>query len=161
MSEDRRPSLPMTGGCQCGAVRYRISEWPLTLYACHCTECQTQSSAGFGMSMPVPRAGLSVEGAERIVGWPRRSASGRTVLCRFCAVCGTRLFHESERNPAIVNVKPGTLDDTGWIHPVGHLWTGSAQAWFRPPDGTLEYGGQPPDFDALFDAWRAWLEAGA
>ena len=45
--------LPLEGGCQCGAVRYAISAAPLTLYCCHCTECQAQSSSAFGMSMLV------------------------------------------------------------------------------------------------------------
>jgi len=43
---------PYTGGCQCGQIRYEIRAEPLTLYACHCKECQTSA---FGMSMPVPR----------------------------------------------------------------------------------------------------------
>jgi hypothetical protein len=24
-----RPALPLTGGCSCGAIRYRIASWPL------------------------------------------------------------------------------------------------------------------------------------
>ncbi|MBW4535755.1 MAG: GFA family protein [Pleurocapsa minor HA4230-MV1] len=48
-------TAPYTGGCQCGQIRYEIQAEPLTLYACHCKECQKQSSSAFGMSMPVPR----------------------------------------------------------------------------------------------------------
>lgn len=143
------PALPLEGGCQCGHVRYRLTAAPLTLYACHCTDCQTQSTAAFGMSMPVPREGVDCD-FSRLSSWDRPAASGRVVAARFCRHCGTRVFHEPSRNPAIVNVKPGTLDDTSWVEPVGHLWLGSAQPWFRPPPGVLTYDGQPDDFGDLF-----------
>ncbi|MBI3245138.1 MAG: type II toxin-antitoxin system HicA family toxin [Deltaproteobacteria bacterium] len=47
MTKKSKIPLPLTGGCQCGNVRYQICESPITLYVCHCTECQRQSSAGF------------------------------------------------------------------------------------------------------------------
>ncbi len=144
--------LPLEGGCQCGAIRYRITQAPLTLYACHCTECQSQSGSGFGLSMPVPRDALKVEGAAPS-SWSRQAASGRQVQCRFCKVCGTRLFHQPTRNPDVVNLKPGTLDVTDWLEPVAHLWTGSAQPWFKAPDDVIVYREQPADFDDLFQRW--------
>ena len=52
--------LPLIGGCQCGAVRYRIASWPKTLYWCHCTECQRQAWSAFGMSLRVARDGFEV-----------------------------------------------------------------------------------------------------
>ena len=36
-----QPALPMTGGCSCGAIRYEITSFPLLLYTCNCTNCQT------------------------------------------------------------------------------------------------------------------------
>jgi hypothetical protein len=53
-----------------------------------------------------------------------------------------------------VNVKVGTLDDAGRMRPVGHLWTRSARPWVAVPAGVLVYEGQPPDFEALYAAWR-------
>ena len=38
-----RPSLPMTGGCQYGVIRYEITPFRLLLYACNCTDCQRQT----------------------------------------------------------------------------------------------------------------------
>lgn len=141
--------LPLTGGCQCGRHRYSISEMPLTVYACHCTDCQTQSASAFGMSMPVPREALACD-LDALERWERPAASGRVVAARYCSDCGTRLFHEPSRNPAIVNVKPGTLDDTSWVVPVGHLWLSSAQDWVEAPDDALSFDRQPEDFTALF-----------
>ncbi len=146
--------LPLAGGCQCGACRYEITERPLTVYVCHCTDCQRQAGSAFGMSMPVPRAGFAVtKGTPNQ--WRRTAASGRSVDCACCPDCGTRLFHLPTRNDAIVNVKPGTLDATSWLHPVGHLWTASAQPWVAIAPDVLSYPGQPPDFEALFAAWAA------
>ena len=64
------------GGCQCGAVRYRITGEPIALYVCHCRECQKQSASAFGLSLEVPRAALRLtSGTPRR--WTRMSDSGR------------------------------------------------------------------------------------
>ena len=52
--------LPLTGGCQCGGVRYEIKAAPLSLYVCHCTECQRQSGSAFALSLAVPRDAFAV-----------------------------------------------------------------------------------------------------
>ena len=41
---------PYTGRCFCEAVKYRITDEPLTFYACHCTDCQKRSGSAFGLS---------------------------------------------------------------------------------------------------------------
>jgi len=48
-----RPALPITGGCSCGAIRYEIASFPLLLYTCNCTDCQTASGSAFALNMPV------------------------------------------------------------------------------------------------------------
>ena len=146
--------LPLTGGCQCGRVRYAAEAEPLTLYACHCTECQRQSASAFGLSMPVLAEALRLTSA-RPKEWRRTADSGRTVACQFCGDCGTRLLHRPERNPAVVNLKPGTLDDTAWLDPLGHVWTKSAQPWLRQSlTGPLVFAGQPEDFAPFYAAWH-------
>ena len=59
------------------------------------------------------------------------------------------------RGQMIRCIRAGTLDDTSWLKPVGHIWTKSAQPWVKFDDGTLLYDGQPPDFAALSEAWQA------
>ena len=145
---------PYSGGCQCGQVRYEIQAEPLTLYVCHCKECQKQSSSAFGMSMPVPREAVTViKGQPKQ--WKRISDNGREVSCSFCGNCGTRLFHHPARNNKITNIKPGTLDDTSWLKPVGNIWTRSAQPWLLQDEGILNYEAQPDDFTQLFEQFQA------
>ncbi len=145
--------LPYAGGCQCRQVRYEIRAEPLTLYACHCKECQKQSASAFGLSMPVPKEAVVILNGKLAL-WQRVFHSGRKVSCLFCEYCGTRLFHNPLRNPAITNVKPGTLDDTSWLKPVGHLWIQSAQKWIAISPKTLNYETQPVDFTPLFERFQ-------
>jgi hypothetical protein len=102
------------------------------------------------MSMPVPReAVIILQGQPKQ--WQRVSESGREVSCWFCGECGTRLFHNPTRNPKITNIKPGTLDDTSWLKPVGNLWTRSSQKWVVLSEQMLNYEEQPRDFVQLFE----------
>lgn len=145
-------ALPLTGGCQCGAVRYRIDAEPLTVIACHCTECQKQSASAFGMTAPVPRAALAVTRGTP-TRWSRIAESGNEVGAVFCGACGTRLWHEPV-NKALLNLKPGTLDDPSWAKPVAHIWTEKAQPWVREMlDGQI-YPKQHPSLEPLVAAWR-------
>jgi hypothetical protein len=146
-------AAPYTGGCQCGQIRYEIRAEPLTLYVCHCKECQKQSASAFGMSMPVPRAAVVIlQGQPKQ--WQRVGDSGRQVSCFFCGECGTRLFHQPSRNAEITNIKPGTLDDTRWLRPVGHVWTRSSQEWVILNEQMLNYDTQPSDYTQLFEHFQ-------
>ncbi len=146
-------NLPYTGGCQCGQIRYEIRAEPLTLYVCHCRECQKQSSSAFGMSLTVPRdAVVIVQGQPKA--WTRKADSGRQIKNLFCGECGTRLFHERSYSLDTINVKPGTLDDTSWLHPVANVWTCNAQPWLTISDQMLNYNQQPEDVSALWEEWK-------
>ncbi|NML15779.1 GFA family protein [Azohydromonas caseinilytica] len=144
----------LTGQCQCGAVRYRVTGTPLTLFACHCTECQRQSSSAFGLSLWVKNAEVVLEkGAMKE--WVRDLPSGKKMACRFCPDCGTRLFHQGLGQNEIISLKPGTLDDTQGLQLAGHIWTGSKQAWVQLDDQLPQYPGNPEVFETLIAAWQA------
>ena len=147
------PSLPWEGGCQCGAVRFRVLAPPLTLYCCHCRECQRQSSSAFGMSMRLERGALAIDWA-RMIARTRDEGAPCEVTGWFCGRCGVRLVH-ARRDAPTLTLKAGALDDTSWLRPVGHLWTSRAQPWVRLDGDGLLYDAQPPDYDALAAAWRA------
>jgi hypothetical protein len=149
---ERAMKLPLTGGCQCGAVRYEVTAEPLTLIACHCTECQKQSASAFGMTLRVARDALNITGA--LNRWDRKAESGNTVTCLFCPVCGVRLIHQVGETPPTVNIKAGTLDNTSELAPAGHIWTRSAQPWMRAEMSGLTYDRAPPAMDELIAAWR-------
>lgn len=145
-------AIRYTGKCQCGEVSYEICGEPLTLYICHCKECQKQSSSAFGMSLTVPRQALVILTGKPKT-WVRKSDSGSTVTCLFCENCGTRLFHDRSYNQETINVKAGTLDDTSWLQPIGNMWTRSAQPWVNISKDMLNFEEQPEDVSQLWERW--------
>ena len=150
---------PYDGGCICGAIRYRVGEEPLTLYACHCTDCQRHSGTSFVLSMFVRRRALEV-----VRGTPRSYEfavdGGPTRRGKFCDACSTRLWGEPIKLPDVVVIRPGTLDDTRWLEPVAHIWTRSAQPWVSLPNDTLNFECQFDDPTPLIEAWRQQREGG-
>ena len=129
------------GGCQCGELRYRIEGEPLAVAVCHCTECQRQSGSGFGMSLMVRE-----ESFQLLCGTPRdftrEAETGRSVRCAFCPSCGVRIYHDSQFAEGILNIKPGTLDDTKFPPPTVHLWLSSKQPWVSIPEGVQTFDRQ-------------------
>ncbi len=147
------PDLPLTGQCQCGSVKYQITRAPLVGYNCHCTNCQRITGAPFSSSLVIPADGFSItEGDPGRYEWASDVGSQRYGL--FCKNCGTRLVHGMVPDTPMLSLRSGTLDDTSWLHPVGDIWTDSAQGWIRFDDGErLTYPRQPDDYSALAAAF--------
>ena len=143
--------LPLSGGCNCGEVRYKITQPVLTAYICHCHLCQKRTGSAFSMSIVVPAGGFQV-----VNGLPARTErqleNGGRNVSHVCPACHSRT-HTQREGRATVNVRAGTLDDTGWIRPVAQFWTDSAQPWAVVRDHILSYAGQPTDFAPLLAAW--------
>ncbi len=150
-----------TGGCQCGAVRYRLSGEPRMLYACHCTDCQKQSSSAFGMSLIVDRDKVEfTAGCERIKTWDTFGDDGELKRCDFCPDCGTRIYHAGEYAGEPLSIKAGSLDDTGWLRPVAQIWLRSAQPWLTFDRRKFQCFETEPDDEAQLEkAWRRQRDA--
>ncbi|MBV8657698.1 MAG: GFA family protein [Burkholderiales bacterium] len=141
----------LQGQCQCGSVQYKVTDTVATLFACHCIECQHKSGSAFGMAMGVHDPQVETHGV--LAEWIRTTPPGKQMACRFCPVCGTRIFHQMLGQSTYISIKPGTLDDIGSSRPAGHIWTRSKQAWVVLETDAAQYPENPPGFDALFAAW--------
>jgi len=139
--------LPLTDGCVCGAIRYKIAHAPLGVYACHCTDCQRITSSAFSIGVVIQDA------AFRLTGKPAREApggvteGGRAKTRLICPDCGTWLFGNARpgsEHPGLVRIiRGGTLDDTGWLRPATHFWTRSKQPWVLLADDAEQFLTQP------------------
>ncbi len=95
-----------SGGCQCGAVRYRIEGDIRYPHLCHCRMCQKASGNYF---MPLG-ASSSREAFALKRGEPSWFQSSQHVRRGFCGRCGTPLFYDSP-GMDFINVMLGSLDD--------------------------------------------------
>jgi hypothetical protein len=131
------------GGCQCGAVRYRITGEPIALYVCHCRECQKQSASAFGLSLEVARTALRLtRGTPRR--WTRGTDSGRRLACFFCPGCGSRLWHEAADGIAeTLTIKAGSLDEPVDLSPAIHIWTARKLTGVLIPEHARQFPGEP------------------
>lgn len=142
-----------TGGCLCGAVRYRIDGPPLFLLACHCTDCQVRSGGAFSMSLPVLESGFTLtEGKPVSMGSKHED---RTKTSLVCGGCHTRLWLVNDATPGVVIIKAGTLDRREDLDPIAHIWLCSKQPWVPIPEGVLRYETQPADYTPVLTAWAA------
>lgn len=145
-------TLPQTGGCHCGALRYELAAPPLMIYNCHCTNCQKITGSAFTVAATIPEAAFRfTKGAPKTVEW--KSDAGNIRFGYFCADCGTRIAHGQIPSIGMLSLRAGTFDDTSWVEPVGDIWTRSAQKWVKLLPLTAE--GQPRDYGPFIERYRA------
>ena len=103
MTEPRAPAL--TGGCQCGAVRYALYVEPTAADLCHCRMCQKAMGNLFMAVAGVPR-----EQFAWTAGAPATYRSSSVAERTFCRDCGTPLsFRYLGRER--ISVTTGSLDE--------------------------------------------------
>ncbi len=119
----------ISGGCLCGAVRYRASAEPMFIGVCHCRDCQKFSGTAFATVVAVPKAAVSVTGTLKT--FTKTGDSGQSVHRRFCPECGSGIIDEVALMPDAVMLNVGTLDDPSWVKPVSQIYCDSAQPWVQ------------------------------
>ena len=102
--------LPVhAGGCQCGAVRFRVTGTLDDASICHCRMCQKAFGAYYAPLVSTRDAVL-----EWTRGEPKRFRSSNLVSRGFCADCGTPLTYEA---PDGVALAAGAFDDPASLVP--------------------------------------------
>ncbi|NEI07543.1 GFA family protein [Rhizobium leguminosarum] len=99
-----------TGGCQCGAVRFRISGRLGRPSICHCRMCQKQFGGFFSALVTAPE-----EGMEWTRGEPSYFQSSVNIERGFCSNCGTPMTY---RHPGGLELAIGTFDDRSDLAPL-------------------------------------------
>ena len=118
--------MRLSGGCQCGAVRYSAEVQPQTAHLCHCRMCQKAAGNYF---MPLANAPLATFEVTR--GKLSHFNSSDLVRRGFCAACGTPLTFETIEGVAHLNITLGSLDDPEVVVPVEQSGIESRMPWFK------------------------------
>jgi hypothetical protein len=131
-----RPWTPIDGGCQCGAVRYRLNAPAKLLSHCHCSMCRKTSGTLFVTGSKVSRTALEIlEGEDALTIFE----SSPEVYRKFCRNCGCPIVMDYLSDLDHVWLFAGTID--GGAHP-GHpedgviqVFVGSRVPWHAIPEG--------------------------
>jgi hypothetical protein len=158
-------AAPWSGGCQCGAVRYRIPE-DAHVVACHCRMCQKASGGPFAVLAAVP--GSAVVWTR---GTPARFRSSDVAERWFCSACGTPLAF-ADLTDGGLELMVGSLDvpalavpaaaaglesQLPWVERVPGLPAKSTEMVVNTQGRSLPVSYQHPDHDTPED-WKPLRE---
>jgi hypothetical protein len=128
------------GGCQCGAVRFRVAPAPRQVWFCHCRQCRRAQGSAFVASVPVPRGEFELlSGEQALRAW--RSSPGKSRW--FCGVCGSPLYSEVD-GAGTLRVRAGALDDDVTLTPAGHIFVADRASWHAIGDELPRHAGREP-----------------
>ncbi len=134
--------MKVHGGCHCGAIRFEAHADPQKAGVCHCTDCQTLTGSAFSLFLQVPRENFHLTDGEPKI-YVKTAESGNRRAQAFCANCGTRLWASAEKDPAVFNLRIGTLRERANLPPRTQIWCRSALPWVN------DLGGVPTNMKGM------------
>ena len=118
---------PFTGGCQCGAVRFRVDAPPGHASLCHCRMCQKATGGLFGPYASFPATALSWTRGQR-----KTFQSSDFVARGFCGDCGTPLtFEAASGDGGHIGLTIGAFDDPSALPPQRQIMVAERIAWIE------------------------------
>ncbi len=121
--------MKIDGGCLCGHIAYEAEIYPEKVVICHCTDCQTNSGAAYGVV-----AGI-VDGQFNLLSgtlktFEKVADSGARRELAFCPECGTRIYAKpADKKSEFFGLRAGTITQRDRLKPKYQLWARSAQDW--------------------------------
>ncbi len=119
----QRIERTITGGCQCGAIRYRASAVLDNAHICHCRMCQKAVGNLFAALVAAPNDAI-----EWTRGYPALWRSSAKVERGFCAMCGTPLLVRDD-DSSRTNFNIGSLDRPKDFPPQSQMGSEARMPW--------------------------------
>lgn len=119
----------VTGGCQCGRVRYSVEIEDDRAYLCHCRMCQRATGGVFAALVQVRKDAVTWKGVE-----PERYRSSPIAVRGFCGACGTPLTYEGDGSEHM-DLTAGSFDKPGRFQPFGNFGVESRHAAWAHSSG--------------------------
>lgn len=119
-------NFALTGGCNCGAVRFEVTSPFVSANYCHCTRCQRRSGTGAAANARAEPGSFRItQGEDRLRAW--RPAGGAEKW--FCGDCGSALYSRNPDDHLQIGVRLGATDGDPEIRPSAHQYTAYAVVW--------------------------------
>src|SRR4030081_2484547 len=113
----------LTGGCQCGAVRFALSAPPNKVSICHCRMCQKAAGAPFASFADIERGDFAWTR-----GQPAAFRSSSIAMRDFCGDCGTPLSFRRIDGPRI-EIMTGAFARPDRLVPTQQFGTEARLGW--------------------------------
>jgi len=136
----------LTGGCACGALRYRAQGEPELQGFCHCRSCQRLSGAGHVGFICFDERNVTMEGATQ--SYVATGGSGLPATRYSCPVCHSIVFGRAEIMPGKINFYAGSLDELSRFRPGIAIYVRSRPAWDDASRGLPSYETVPGSGDS-------------
>ena len=129
MTETREgePAIRASGGCECGAVRYRVRGPLRDVVSCHCGQCR-RTHGHFAAYTATDDEHLQLVEA-RGLKWFDTSDRARR---GFCGECGGRLFWKSHDRTS-TNIAAGTIDPPTGLKTKMHIHAADKSDYYDIP----------------------------
>jgi hypothetical protein len=118
----------LSGGCQCGAVRFEARGVPKFVANCHCKDCRRATAAPFSTWVGFESARVSWRGERAIF------ESSPTVRRGYCAACGTPLSYSGNKWATETHLLIGAFDQPEALAPSSDVFTAEKLPWMRLPE---------------------------
>lgn len=135
----------ITGGCQCGRVRYRAEVAGADAYLCHCGMCRKATGGASIAFVNMPLTALTWESEPD---WYRSSPIAHRP---FCSRCGTPLGFAFLEGGTNIDITLGSFDDPSPFVPTHNYASESIlPAW---QDGSHLPGTRTEDNPSVVERW--------
>jgi len=138
-------STVFSGGCLCGAVRYKSSNDPIAGGHCHCLDCRKSSGTGHCSHVVSQEKDITVSGTVTVYDKP--ADSGNIVSRAFCPTCGGAVYSRNSGMPGMIFPRASSLDDPEVFQPQMIVYNGRAPSWDRMDPELPSFEGMPPPAD--------------
>ena len=125
-------SIPVTGSCLCGAVRYEIHGALLSVLNCHCSKCR-RFNGHIGAYAATHRNNLIITRNDGLKWYQSILDETPNVYRGFCKECGSSLFWDPRESDNI-SITAGSIDEPTNLKTTGHVWVSQKADYYTIDD---------------------------
>ncbi|TNE57391.1 MAG: aldehyde-activating protein [Alphaproteobacteria bacterium] len=139
------------GGCTCGHVRYKVSQPPLIVHACHCRWCQRQTGGPHVVNALYEAELIELTSGEvEVKTVPSPSGEGQIIArCPSCRIAVWSNYDFGGMREQVRFLRVGTLDNPDLMPPDVHIFTSTKVPWYIIPPKHLAV-------KEFYDSTKVW-----